>query len=69
MRIRRVNIRSLKAAQKLPYIVDASQSRQSLYKQLNRTEDIFQLFEIPKDQYTMHMLRNHSDDTSQKLEA
>ncbi len=49
MRIRRVNIRSLKAAQKLPYIVDASQSRQSLYEQLNRTEDIFQLFEIPKD--------------------
>jgi RimJ/RimL family protein N-acetyltransferase len=69
MRIRRVNIRSLKAAQKLPYIIDASQSRQSLYEHLNRTEDIFQLFEIPKDLYTMHMLRNHSDDTSQILEA
>jgi RimJ/RimL family protein N-acetyltransferase len=69
MRIRRVNIRSLKAAQKLPYIIDASQTRQSLYEQLNKSEDIFQLFEIPKDLYTMHMLRNNSDETSQKLEA
>ncbi|MBB6446523.1 GNAT family N-acetyltransferase [Bacillus benzoevorans] len=69
MRIRHVNIRSQKAAQKLPYIVDASQSRQSLYEQLNLVEDLFQLFEIPKDLYTMHMLRNTSDETSQKLEA
>nr|WP_295975520.1 GNAT family N-acetyltransferase [uncultured Bacillus sp.] len=69
MRIRNVNIRSQKAAHKLPYIIDASQSRQSLYEQLNSGEDRYHLYEIPKDLYTMHVLRNNNEDTSQKLEA
>lgn len=69
MRIRHVNVRSQKAAQKLPYIIDARLSRQSLFEQLNKDENLYQLYEIPKDLYTMHVLRNNSEDTSQKLEA
>ena len=70
MRIRNVNIRSQKAAEKLPYIINANESRKSLYEQLNATGNVYQLFEIPKDLYTFHVLRNSSEeDTSQRLEA
>lgn len=69
MRIRRDNIRSQKAAQKLPYIIDASKSHQSLYEQLGLKEEIYQLYEIPKDLYTMYRLRNINDDRSQGFEA
>jgi RimJ/RimL family protein N-acetyltransferase len=70
MRIRHANTRSQKAALKLPYIIDASESRKSLYEQLNATGNIYHLFEIPKDLYKLHVLRNSGEeDTSQILEA
>lgn len=66
MRIRKKNIRSLKAAEKLQYAVKANDTRKSLYEQLNAAEDIYDLYEIPKDQYTLHLMRTSSDlsDTS-----
>ncbi|MEH7332221.1 GNAT family N-acetyltransferase [Neobacillus drentensis] len=71
MRIRKVNIRSIKAAEKLPYVIKANESRKSLYDQLNANEDVYDLYEIPKDMYTLHFLRNGSsqDDSSHLLEA
>jgi RimJ/RimL family protein N-acetyltransferase len=70
LRIRQVNSRSIKAALKLPYIIDASESRKSLFEQLNAIENTFQLFEIPKDLFKLHVLRSNNDDeTTQKLEA
>ena len=40
------------------------------YDQLNSNGTIFQLFEIPKDLYTFHVLRNNMDeDTSHRMEA
>lgn len=69
MRIRMENIRSQKAAEKLPYTINAKDSRKSLFEQLNAKGDIFQLFEIPKDLYTFHTLRNNSEEESQRLEA
>ena len=70
MRIRYVNARSQNAALKLPYLIDASESRKSLYEQLNASEMIYHLYEIPKDLYKLHVLRNGSEeDTTQKLEA
>ncbi len=70
MRIRKVNIRSLKAAEKLPYVVNANESRKSLLDQLNSNGTIFQLLEIPKDLYTLHVLRTSTEeDTSHRLEA
>jgi RimJ/RimL family protein N-acetyltransferase len=70
MRIRKVNIRSIKAAEKLPYVISANETRKSLYSQINAAGDIFSLYEIPKDLYTLHILRNGSaQDTSQRMEA
>lgn len=57
MRIRKVNTRSIKAAQKLPYVTLANETRKSIYEQINAIEDTFDLYEISKDQYTLHTLR------------
>ena len=64
MRIRKVNIRSIKAAEKLPYVMKANESRQSLYMQLNAVEDVYDLYEISKDQYTLHYMRTNSVEQS-----
>jgi RimJ/RimL family protein N-acetyltransferase len=58
MRIRKINIRSIKAAEKLPYVIKANESRKLLYNQLNALEEIYDLYEISKDQYTLHSMRN-----------
>jgi RimJ/RimL family protein N-acetyltransferase len=58
MRIRKINIRSLKAAEKLPYVVKANETRKLIYDQLNAIGDIYDLFEISRDQYTLHIMRN-----------
>jgi RimJ/RimL family protein N-acetyltransferase len=71
MRIRKINIRSIKAAEKLPYVIKANETRRSIYDQLNQAGDVYDLYEIPKDLYTLHFLRTCSaeKDTSQLMEA
>ncbi|WP_462411892.1 GNAT family N-acetyltransferase [Neobacillus sp. Marseille-QA0830] len=71
MRIRKENIRSIKAAEKLPYAIKANESRKSLYEQLNANEEIYDLYEIPKDLYTLHLQWNASGDAAEthRLEA
>ncbi|MBG9445214.1 GNAT family N-acetyltransferase [Cytobacillus firmus] len=71
MRIRKENIRSQKAAEKLPYVILANETRKSVYDQLNANGDIYNLFEIPKDLYTLHVMRHGVavQESSQLLEA
>ncbi|MEH7441513.1 GNAT family N-acetyltransferase [Bacillus sp. JJ1122] len=71
MRIRKVNIRSIKAAEKLPYVVKANETRQAIYEQLNANGDLYDLYEIPKDQYTLYLKRTapHEEENVQLLEA
>lgn len=71
MRIRKVNTRSIKAAEKLPYVVKANESRPFIYNQLNATGEVYDLYEVQKDHYTLHLLRSglHQGDSSQLLEA
>jgi RimJ/RimL family protein N-acetyltransferase len=71
MRIRKVNIRSIKAAEKLPYAVKANETRKNIYDQLNANGEIYDLYEIPKDLYTLHIMRNgtQQDEASHLLEA
>lgn len=68
MRIRKENIRSQKAALKLPYCTMANELRHDLYEQLNKNEVIYDLFQIEKDQYHLHMMRNQTqfDETEAK---
>lgn len=71
MRIRKVNIRSIKAAEKLPYVVKANETRQAIYQQLNANGEVYDLYEIPKDQYTLHLKRTLplEEEAAQLLEA
>lgn len=57
MRIKKENVRSRKAAEKLPYVINANESRKSIYDQLNANGSIYDLYEISKDHYTLHVMR------------
>lgn len=71
MKIKKDNTRSQKAAEKLPYATFANETRKSLYEEINANGEIYNLYEIPKDLYTLHILRNHDleEHPSQLLEA
>lgn len=71
MRIRKENIRSIKAAEKLPYVVKANETRKMIYDQLNANGDVYDLYEIPKDQYSLYLRREmvQVGEDPQRLEA
>ncbi|WP_096201682.1 GNAT family N-acetyltransferase [Bacillus sp. FJAT-45350] len=60
MRIRKENTRSVKAAQKLEYCMIANELRSDIYNKLNELGPIYDLFQIEKDQYHLHMMRTQS---------
>lgn len=60
MRIRKENIRSRKAAQKLPYASDANIVRKDIYDQINKDDIIYDLFQVEKDQFTLYQYRAKS---------
>ncbi|MFA9557040.1 GNAT family N-acetyltransferase [Evansella sp. AB-rgal1] len=57
MKIRKENIRSNKAAEKLPYVSLANESFKPLFSEINSGKYEYNLFEISKDQYTLHTMR------------
>ncbi|MFO1444769.1 GNAT family N-acetyltransferase [Bacillus sp. Bva_UNVM-123] len=72
MRIRKENIRSYKAAIKLPYVILANETRKSIYEQLNANGPIYNLFEIPKDLYSLYVMREGAaitQESTQLMEA
>lgn len=68
MRIRKENIRSQKAAEKLPYVISANTRRKALYEQLNSNGSVYNLFEIPKDIYMFHVLRDGASDAQESTQ-
>lgn len=57
LRIRKHNLRSNKAAEKLPYALLANENRKLLLDEINEGEDRYNLFEISKDLYSLHTRR------------
>ncbi len=57
MRVRKINNRSLMAVQKLPFVTFANETRKYLLDELNANGDVYNLFEVSKDLYTLHTLR------------
>lgn len=57
MRIRVENLRSKKAAEKLPYVVQANETKQQIWMELNKLSYVYDLYEISKDNYTLHKMR------------
>ncbi|MFB1080910.1 GNAT family N-acetyltransferase [Jeotgalibacillus sp. JSM ZJ347] len=68
LRIRKTNLRSQKAAEKLPYVVSANEMNKALYDEINKNENLFNLYVISKDLYTLVHMRTH-DETEDALEA
>lgn len=68
MSIRKVNIRSRKAAEKLPYVVHANDTRPDIYNELNKDEPVFDLYEVPKDLFTLYLMRKEQE-SEQAMEA
>lgn len=68
MSIRKVNIRSRKAAEKLPYAVPANETRPDVYAKLNQNEAVFDLYEVPKDLFTLYLMRKDQEN-EQAMEA
>jgi len=67
MRIRSENIRSLKAAEKLPYAISANETRSQLLQTLNSTGNTYELYEIPKDLFTLYTLRQTQEELSNDI--
>lgn len=65
MRIKKENIRSIKAAEKLPYVMKANETRKSIFDQLNANGHVYDLYEISKDQYTLYVMRTAANQTSE----
>ncbi|MCF6139305.1 GNAT family N-acetyltransferase [Pseudalkalibacillus berkeleyi] len=57
MRIRKTNIRSERAALKIPYVSLANETRPDIYQQLNADGDVYNLFQVERDSYYMHTVR------------
>ncbi|KHD86041.1 GNAT family N-acetyltransferase [Heyndrickxia ginsengihumi] len=64
MKIRTQNIRSFKAAEKLPYAVLANETHKEIFQQLNKEDYIYDLFEITKDLYSLHLMRENEQNDS-----
>ncbi|HWO76261.1 MAG TPA: GNAT family N-acetyltransferase [Bacillus sp. (in: firmicutes)] len=71
MRIRKENVRSKRAAEKLPYCIKANEIRPFVYRQLNPNpdEEIYDLYEIPKDLFLFHLKRIELDEDMSAMEA
>lgn len=54
MKIRRTNIRSIKAIQKLPYAVTGNTLYPEIYDHINQQENVYELFAISKEHYTAY---------------
>lgn len=69
MRIRKENARSYMAASKLPYCTVANEFRRDVYDQINANGDIYNLFQIEKDQYHLHLMRTEQESILEIKEA
>ncbi len=61
MRIRKVNVRSLKAAEKLPYATKANETYPHIYQHVNTREEVYDLYQISKDLYTLWRIRDEHE--------
>ncbi|ELK48828.1 GNAT family protein [Halobacillus sp. ACCC02827] len=68
MKIRRTNIRSMKAALKIPYVSLANETYPEVLQQINGVEDVYDLYVITKEQYMFHYYGDQNQE-EEMLEA
>lgn len=54
MKIRKTNIRSAKAAAKLPYVIQGNEVYPDVYRSVNSDEEVYDLYAIPAHLYHAH---------------
>ncbi|MCJ7841153.1 GNAT family N-acetyltransferase [Lederbergia sp. NSJ-179] len=70
MRIKKENLRSKKAAEKLAYALNVNKTKPFVFQQLNPHEHVYDVYEVPKDLFTMNYRRNEEQNESfQSMEA
>ncbi|MBM7094456.1 MULTISPECIES: GNAT family N-acetyltransferase [Alteribacter] len=62
MKVRNTNERSRKAVLKLPYVQEVSATHPILVSQINKGAHQYDLFEISKDMYSLHMMRTAAEE-------
>lgn len=69
LRINKDNIRSQKAAEKFPYVELANEKWPNILKQINSGEKSYHLYEIERDNYLLHTMREPVETIEVQLEA
>ena len=69
MRINQDNIRSQKAAEKIPYVEIANEKWPDIYQKINLGVKSYHLYEIERDNYLLHTMRVGTDNVEVQLEA
>ncbi|WP_347552483.1 GNAT family protein [Pseudalkalibacillus hwajinpoensis] len=69
MRINKDNVRSQKAAEKIPYIGRANEKWPEIYEKINSGEKSYHLYEIERDNYLLHTMRDRGESVEVQLEA
>ncbi|MFD2925162.1 GNAT family N-acetyltransferase [Halobacillus naozhouensis] len=69
MKIRRTNIRSMKAALKIPYVMMANELFPDVLSRINHDYEVYDLFVITKEQYLFHYYGESGQNKEEMLEA
>lgn len=69
MRINVANARSKRAAEKIPYVVNANERHPHILETINQGEKQYHLFEIERDAYLLHAMRENETCANLSLEA
>ncbi|KOO48813.1 GNAT family N-acetyltransferase [Viridibacillus sp. FSL E2-0187] len=67
LRIRTENTKSLRAAEKIGYIMDAKESHPSLYEQINQGDKHFELMKIQKDFFYLYTASQNKEEEEQAM--
>ncbi|MFJ7972490.1 GNAT family N-acetyltransferase [Psychrobacillus sp. NPDC096389] len=59
LRIRKTNPKSIRAAEKLPYTIKANESHPSIYAEINKNQEVYDLYYIPKDLFHLVMMQQN----------
>lgn len=60
LRIRKTNVKSIRATEKLRYAVKANESHPSIYSGINNKQEVYDLYYIPKDLFHLVMMQENN---------
>src|SRR5699024_363281 len=62
MKVKKMNMRSLKAVSKMPYVAQANDLFPEVYKAINKLDEVYNLFVITKEHYTSYIKFTHANE-------